>query len=304
MLTHLVIPGQRTTSMGNDSTAAANGGDLVEGVPLAQRAVAAEAAEVLQRLDVSPSLVRRRPGGASAYEWKFLVDELQAQQIESALRTVLVPDPHGHAGQHGGYSVTTYYFDTPNWDVLRGLGRHKLQKYRLRRYGASAEYFLERKMKHGRKVRKRRDSVTAERLGRALGREETAALDAAHWFGRQLRRFEMSPTCRVHYERRAYYGDSPEGRLRLTFDRELFAAPVDGWSLNVTREAIPLLADRVICELKYVDTMPAIFKQVIQDFQLNSGGFSKYRNGMRMLGMGQSASLGEPAAAPTGPSDA
>jgi len=135
----------------------------------ADDASASDAADGGERLDLSPSLLRAGRGSPSAYEWKFLVDEPLAVRIEEALRNTLRPDPHADEHLAGAYSVTTIYFDTPNQDVLRGLGRHKLRKYRVRRYGDATEYFLERKTKYGTQVRKRRDAVAEDRLATAMG---------------------------------------------------------------------------------------------------------------------------------------
>jgi hypothetical protein len=238
-----------------------------------------------ERLDLSPSLVRAGRGAPSAYEWKFLVDEALALRIEDTLRDSLMVDPHGDERFGGAYPVTTIYFDTPNQDVLRGLGRHKLRKYRLRRYGDALEYFLERKTKQGTRVRKRRDAVTEDRLATAMGIGGDASPEhSPGWFGRQVARQQLRPTCRIQYLRRAYYGANSEGRLRLTFDRDLRGALVDGWSMRVVGPDVPILTDRVVCEFKFVQTMPSLFKRVIQDLQLLVSGYSKYRNGMRIFG--------------------
>jgi len=251
----------------------------------ADDASASDAADGGERLDLSPSLLRAGRGSPSAYEWKFLVDEPLAVRIEEALRNTLRPDPHADEHLAGAYSVTTIYFDTPNQDVLRGLGRHKLRKYRVRRYGDATAYFLERKTKYGTQVRKRRDAVAEDRLATAMGADaDTTPRDAQGWFGRQVARQQLRPSCRIQYLRRAYYGSNSEGRLRLTFDRDLRGAPVDGWSMRVTAAEVPILTEQVVCEFKFVRTMPSLFKKVIQDFQLQATGFSKYRIGMKMFG--------------------
>lgn len=243
------------------------------------------AAPSQERLDVSPSLLRRVRGGPVAYEWKFVVDEPTALRIEELLRESLTIDPHADDRRGGAYLVTTVYFDTPQWEVLRGIGRHKLQKFRLRRYGEAADFFVERKAKRGKQVRKRRDAWQAGDVEACLPAPRADGANG-NWFARQLVRQGLRPICRVQYSRRAYFGAAAEGRVRLTFDRQLRGAPVDGWNLSTTRDDVPILVDRVICEFKFAGTMPTLFKRVIQELQLEATGFSKYRHGMRAFGLG------------------
>jgi len=281
-------------SMESETATVTARGDACEGVPVSNGVVRhAQGGDDVDprnsavRLDVSPSLLRGGGGAPSAFEWKFLVNESLAIRIEDALRDAMILDPHGDDRFAGAYTVTTIYFDTPNWDVLQGIGRHKLRKYRLRRYGGTSDFFLERKTKRGKKVRKRRDAVAEDRLASAMGVQIDANPgESDGWFGRQVARQQLRPTCRIQYLRRAYYGSSLEGRLRLTFDRELRGAPVDGWPMRVTQDEVPIMTDRVICEFKFAGAMPSLFKKVIQDLQLQTTGYSKYRNGMKVFGVG------------------
>lgn len=234
-------------------------------------------------LSVSPSLFRARRGEQPSFEVKFVVEEAIAVEIERQLLAQLTLDPHADPHLGGAYRVTTIYFDTPEWHVLRRVGRHRLRKYRLRRYGDSSELFVERKLKRERRVRKMRHSVNEERLAEVL---EAQALKTTPggWFGRQLARQSLSPTCRVHYLRRAFFGQVAEGPVRATLDRQLHGAPLDGWSLRPTSDETPILVDRVICEFKFRGAMPAFFKQIVQALQLAPAGFSKYRHGMWLFG--------------------
>lgn len=238
---------------------------------------------------VSPSLVRAGRGQPPAYEVKFLIGESVAQAVARSLEELLRPDPHADPRRGGAYRVTTYYFDTPDWDVLRAVGRHRRRKYRLRQYGDSVDYFVERKTKNGQQVRKLRDAVEAVRLPAVV---DPAADEQAPggWFGRQLGRWRLSPTCRIRYERQAFYGVVADGPIRLTFDRSLVAAPVAGWSLQPLADERPADESRVICEFKFRGAMPSVFKQAVERFQLEPSGFSKYRQGMsRFQGAGPSS---------------
>ena len=83
--------------------------------------------------------------------------------------------------------------------------------------------------------------------------------------------------------RRAWFGQSDDGTIRLTMDRLLQAALVNEWSFNIPQETTLITGDNVICEFKFVGAMPLLFKQIIELFSLSAGGFSKYRNSLGCL---------------------
>src|SRR5438270_569717 len=91
----------------------------------------------------SPSL--GSPGGAPAYELKFLIGAAQAREVEARARRCLTLDPHGDPALGGAYRTTSLYFDTPTLDVYHRTAAHKGHKLRARRYGSMPCVFLERK---------------------------------------------------------------------------------------------------------------------------------------------------------------
>lgn len=270
--------------------------------------------------DLSPSLARRQAGGPRAFEWKFLVPPEIATAIRDRLRNDFQPDSHANPALGGAYLVRSTYLDTPDWHVLRAIGRHANGKFRVRAYGDSSIVFLERKTKSGRAVRKRRDQLETDAWLEALAASGVAypiaspgsvspsdslAEDwqsaespaerrplATHWFLRQALRSDLRPVCQVRYRREAYYASTSAGRLRLTFDRGLVAARVAGWSFAVMGQERELSSDLEVCEFKFAGDLPLVFKRVIQDFRLSPGSHSKYRRAMRRLGGADSSSGG------------
>lgn len=97
-----------------------------------------------------------RDGGT---EVKFLVEAPIADAIRQRARSFTLPDPHA-SGPHGDeYQTTTIYFDTQALDVYwrrRSYGRSKL---RIRRYGDADHAFVERKLRTGQVLAKRRTRV-------------------------------------------------------------------------------------------------------------------------------------------------
>lgn len=224
----------------------------------------------------SPSLQKRSTNTLPAHELKLLVDEATAEKIEDALRPQLVVDPHAGSSPCG-YSLTTLYCDTPDRSVYLRRGRHRLFKFRLRRYDEGGEVFLERKSKQGLRVRKRRYTIPLTELDRF----STAARDAswsADWYHRQLHRNTLRPVCILRYDRKAFFITSGEEPIRLTFDRNIQGALTSTWTLQLPENAVPLLKNQVVCEFKYRGELPTFIKRLLESLQLTPRGVSKFRH--------------------------
>ncbi len=220
----------------------------------------------------SPSLRGRKAGDLPACEMKFLLDEATAVAVEEFLSPYFDLDPHSapgnsRSGDRSGYHITTLYCDTPELSVFRRLGRHRLSKFRLRRYGDSPSVHLERKSKRGLVVRKRRSSIDLANLDGFTG-----------WYRNQLDRNRLSPVCLIEYDRVAYCAASVEGPLRLTFDRRIGGVLHDEFSLASPRAMAPILGGRVVCEFKFRGALPSLFKAAIAALQLTPCGVSKFRH--------------------------
>jgi hypothetical protein len=221
----------------------------------------------------SPSL---RPAGGPAYELKFLLDDALAAEVEAWARRRLALDPHADPALGGAYRTTTLYCDTPEHDVYRRTGSYGRRKFRLRRYGQSAQVFLERKSKRGDRVRKRRTAVPADELA-LLAHPLSVTTWPGHWFHRRLLVRRLCPACHVTYDRLAFVGAGGEGPLRLTLDRRLAGWPAGAWTLTPAGVARPFLTGHLILEFKYRAVLPAPFKELIGAFRLGPAPVSKYR---------------------------
>lgn len=229
---------------------------------------------------LSPSL-RTLQNRHSAFEMKCLVGQDVATAIETAISAYMAPDPHHDA--KGGYTLSTIYFDSPELDVFRRRGRFKLLKFRARRYGDGDEVFLERKLKKGQLVRKRR--VSAGLVSMQDGVEPTTPASVRN-YRCLVERFRMAPVCVLRYRRTAYFGTCSDGPLRLTFDRRVVGRLASEWSFEGEGEEIDVMGDdQVVCELKYQDRLPAPFKALLHEFRLLPQGVSKYRRCMERFGI-------------------
>jgi len=226
----------------------------------------------------SPSL---RESVGAAYELKFALTEVQAGMVEASLSRGLSLDPNADPALGGAYAVSSVYCDTDRWSVYFREGRYATRKYRLRRYGSATTVYLERKTVKARRVRKRRVAVEASAVESLLalrsGRSE--------WFARQVAGRGLSPVCCVRYLRRAMFGVTPEGPVRVTFDRSIRGARANSWAFDQIGSEVELLSGVVVCELKFAGVMPWLLKEAVASATLEPSSVSKYRACVEALGL-------------------
>lgn len=229
-------------------------------------------------LDLSPSPNENLPSyqRRSAFEIKFLVTEDEARAVRDRMRGAMVVDPHADTTRGNTYRVTTMYFDTPEFDVFHRAEDYRRRKHRVRRYGEEERLYLERKAKRGDRVRKRREMIARADLAELTPRTARKTW-SGWWFHERLLRDRLAPVCRMRYDREAYLGDGPAGAMRLTFDRGVRGVMTPEWAFEDVGDEIPTLSNRVILEFKFAASMPAIFKETIEEFGLAPAKISKYR---------------------------
>lgn len=207
------------------------------------------------------------------HEIKFLVPIQTAPALLAWAREHMDGDPHGNGEFQDEYLVQSIYLDTPQWHVFRKLGSYGRAKYRVRRYGDENWLFLERKMKRGGIVRKRRTTIQMQEL------PSFGQIANGRWYEKRLTLRGLAPMCYIQYERVARQKMTTDGLLRLTVDRGLrFQTGVE-WTWPGTGGSA-FLTDSAILELKYLQ-LPALAKKLIGDFNLNPGPASKYRMALR-----------------------
>jgi hypothetical protein len=205
-------------------------------------------------------------------ELKFLVDTATAARIRDWARARLDPDPHGNGGWGDEYRSATIYFDTPEFDVFHRVGSYGRSKYRIRRYGDDERAFLERKMRRGDRLAKRRSAVALTQL------------EGLHddWFTRRLAVRKLVPVCQVTYSRTAR--QRGEDGARLTIDEALVAGRSRRRAFG-NDDGTPILANRAVVEIKFRDAAPAVFRHLLEEFRLGPQRASKYRIAVDTLGL-------------------
>lgn len=222
--------------------------------------------------------------GSPAFELKLLIPEATAQGVERWAEAHLSRDAHCDPGLACRYEVSTLYLDTPRFDVFHDAIELQGAKLRLRRYGDGSQVFLERKRRRADRVQKWRTPVEAQDLWRLSG-ESTGEDWPGGWFQDAVTAWAFRPTCLLTYLRTAFFHPSDDAHLRLTLDRSIRCAAATGWSVPAVRKsgASSISDDAVVCELKFQETMPPAFKQLVAELGLTPGRFSKYRQACRAL---------------------
>ena len=214
----------------------------------------------------------------SAFEIKFLVNNDTGERLRARVRELLAADPWASGPASDEYTITSLYFDTPDFAVYKRRGSYRRAKYRIRRYGQSDMVFLERKLRTKELLSKRRTNVRMEDLPIVLAADD-AGLDASwpgHWFRRRVQKRSLGAVCQISYDRTARVGVTDYGPMRLTIDTGLKALAVDGIEFQPVADAVSV-TDATIVEMKFRAGMPAVFKHLVEEFALQPERVSKYR---------------------------
>lgn len=215
-------------------------------------------------------------------EIKFLVEAAAGERIRDWARERLPADPHGGGPFGDQYRITSIYLDTPALDVYYRRRSFRRSKFRIRRYERADAVFLERKLRTGMRLAKRRTPVHMGLLP-WLANGGPPAGDPAGWFYRRLALRRLRPTCQIAYLRTARVALADGGPVRLTVDEALAASPAGTFGFGED-SGRPLLPGQMIAELKYSGYPPAVFRELIETFGLAPGAASKYRFAMEALG--------------------
>jgi len=227
---------------------------------------------------VSPTVDESHP--TTAYEIKYLINADTVEFVRRWASEHLSLDPHACPDNECGYLTTTLYLDTPTLDVFhRGTG-HKRRKYRIRRYGDAAEAFVECKTRRGDATAKQRCNIHLDQVAR-LGSREAGNGWAAEGFRSEIEKRGLLPICRISYLRSAWMTPTATGPIRLTIDRQIRGTPADDWQLTPVNDGRQILEQQFILEFKFRETMPKLFKSLLEQAPLSGAAVSKYRRWMQ-----------------------
>ena len=214
-------------------------------------------------------------------EIKFLITRETGTRIRDWARRQLDADPNGRGPFGDTYRTSTLYFETADFDVFHRRGSFGRSKYRIRRYDGEPAVFLERKLRQSARLSKRRTTVPLAELGRL---SRSGGEWPGTWFQQRLQLRALRPVCQISYERVARVGATSSGPIRLTVDDDIRALIRADAAFSATR-GLPVLANRMVLEVKYGGAMPALVRQLVDEFSLMPVHASKYRRTVGALGL-------------------
>ena len=212
------------------------------------------------------------------HELKHYINEADYAQLQVKLRVVAKPDEN--AGESGGYTVRSLYFDNySDKAVVEKLsGLSKREKFRLRYYNGDTSFIrLEKKSKANRLAYKETAPITAEQCTALLaGKYSCLKLPDEPLLMELYTKIHyqnLRPRNIVDYYREAYVYRA--GNVRITFDSHIRTSNSVAGFLNSKLVTIPA-ANSIIMEIKYDGFLPDIIRDIVKIGWRNQTEFSKY----------------------------
>lgn len=233
----------------------------------------------------------------SRYEFKYLLNRDQCDEIESEVRHFMVYDGHVHPDFDNRYLVRSLYFDNADahnyYEKIDGIKTRR--KFRIRTYGTAPDndlpIFLEEKGRHNNRTYKHRIPVRFEDLDILLTPSRSMEildiypnLPLTETFVFDVIRRRLKPKVLVDYLRRPYIS-AYDMNFRLTFDSKLSAMAVNDLYPSATVPRYLSNAGWTILEVKFHRRIPAWFHRILQAHSLCRLSISKFCKGMEVCGL-------------------
>ena len=226
------------------------------------------------------------------FEFKYILPIQLADKMIPDLLVHMKWDPFVEE-QGTYYQVNSLYYDTDGFQCFHekqnGVKRRK--KLRLRIYDTvlkpESRVYLEIKRKHDMVCLKDRLEIDFETLQNAiknnnytpflkngLSHSEKKVMEEFLW---TQYRFQMKPKLLVKYIRRPLVAKINQ-YFRVTFDSQIKSLLTD--SLDPNQEMGDVYPEQLVLEVKFNNSLPHWFYQIIQKFDLHRSSFSKYCEGL------------------------
>lgn len=222
------------------------------------------------------------------FELKYLITLQQAEIIKKSLVNYLTPDTYGD--NNGHYSISSLYFDSPDyrcyWEKMDGIKFRR--KLRIRFYENGQEFndqtpvFVEIKQRFDRVTQKRRiilpyrDALALckyRQLPDPMEESQKVIINEIYAFVWQ---YNLLPASVIQYHRHALVGNDYDIGLRITFDTELLSqrSPLQLSDLSAAMSMFP--PDLVIMEIKVNERIPYWLTELVAQHNLQIIRISKY----------------------------
>lgn len=238
------------------------------------------------------------------YEIKYFVDEFKVPELRRELAARMDTDPYS---PHGGYPVTSLYYDTPDlrfyWEKIEGLKFRR--KVRLRLYGNPAECTddtsvqVEIKQRVNRVTQKRRTAMPYGLAQRWLnGREEIDCDDSQRPFVNEVSmligNLDLRPIVTTGYLREAFVGRGADLGLRVTIDHKVHGRDRDFHFASGAENRFIIPPKLAIVELKANERVPYWVTDLTARLDMSVIRVSKYCQSVEAFGLAPRSRVGAP----------
>lgn len=223
------------------------------------------------------------------FEYKYIIDEPRARAVRAFAQQYLAADDYADPLRNNSYPVHSLYLDSPGRDLSRATqhGHKNRFKLRIRFYDEVAGHpvFFEIKRRVNDVILKQRAAVQRASVPTLLaGHSPTwrdlfvpgdAGMGSLHQFCRLKTALEADGRAFISYNREAYA--SPDGHIRVTFDRQIRGAKYRGlFQLPPHPEWTYPMIDGVVLELKFTDRFPVWMREMVREMDLWRSSMAKY----------------------------
>ncbi|MCR5138318.1 MAG: polyphosphate polymerase domain-containing protein [Oscillospiraceae bacterium] len=209
------------------------------------------------------------------YEKKYLLTQEQYRAVLAGMLPYMEPDYYPH------YSISSIYYDTEHYDLIRASLEKPVykEKLRLRSYGVPDSrdaVFVELKKKFDGVVYKRRITMRMQDAAAYLqGLRKGDGSQISHEIDYFLQLYRPDPKVFIAYDREAYAA-ADGSELRITFDTALRVRSND-LDLRCGDHGVPLLRPGAcLMEVKIPGTAPMWLARLLSDNGVFPTSFSKY----------------------------
>ncbi len=233
------------------------------------------------------------------FEYKYHVDEGQADGIRDFLRHYMTLDEYGATRPDHSYPVHTLYLDSPDLQLYQATinGDRNRFKLRIRYYenGDDSAVYAEIKRRYNAVITKSRAAITREsarHMARGqlpgpaeLVKPEADSMRALEEFNRLTSLLNAGPVAHIAYLREAWIGEDAHTRTRVTLDRQVMSEPHHDmyFSFEMKNPKV-VFGDTVVLELKFTNRFPHWFKELVQAYELKHQSAAKYVDGVALRG--------------------
>lgn len=238
------------------------------------------------------------------YEIKYLLDELKVPELRAEIAARMDSDPHS---PHGGYPVTSLYYDTPDlrfyWEKIEGLRFRR--KLRMRVYGHPSactddtEVQVEIKQRVNRVTQKRRIALpyrTArqwldERLPIECDPGQKPFVDEVSSLVGNL---DLRPIVTTGYLREAFVGRDADQGLRVTIDHKVHGRDRDFHFASGAPNHFIIPPKLAIVEIKANERVPYWVTDLAARINMSVVRISKYCQSVQAFDLAPRSLQGAP----------